>query len=62
LVYGGRDDIAPPEHGQRLYQAATVPSDLTIVPGASHLTLTLMPQTTNTLCYWFANYLITGED
>ena len=57
LVYGQRDDIAPPEHGQHLHQIAHVPSELTIVTGASHLTLTLMPQTTGTLADWFAEHL-----
>jgi pimeloyl-ACP methyl ester carboxylesterase len=62
LVYGGRDDIAPPDHGRHLHQAASVPSQLTIVPGASHLTLTLMPQTTNTLADWFAHHLRISDD
>lgn len=57
LIYGQRDGIAPPQHGQRLYQVATAPCQLTIVPGASHLTLVLMPQTTHTLADWFAEYL-----
>jgi pimeloyl-ACP methyl ester carboxylesterase len=57
LVYGGRDDIAPPEHGRRLHQAARGPSQLTIVPGASHLTLVLLPQTTQTLADWLASCL-----
>jgi pimeloyl-ACP methyl ester carboxylesterase len=57
LVYGQRDGIAPSDHGRRLQQAATVPSQLTIVPGASHLTLTLMRQTTHTLANWFATHL-----
>jgi len=57
LVYGQRDDIAPPDHGRRLYQTANTPAQLTIVPGASHLTLTLMPQTTNTLADWFVTHL-----
>jgi hypothetical protein len=30
---------------------------LTIVPGASHLTLTLLPHTTGTLADWFARHL-----
>jgi pimeloyl-ACP methyl ester carboxylesterase len=57
LVYGQRDGIAPTDHGQRLRQAANVPSQLTIVPGASHLTLTLMRQTTHILANWFATHL-----
>lgn len=61
LVYGGRDDIAPPHHGRRLCQAARGACQLTIVPGASHLTLLLMPQTTQTLADWFARNLETRE-
>jgi pimeloyl-ACP methyl ester carboxylesterase len=57
LVYGQRDAIAPPEHGRRLQQAASVPCCLTIVPGASHVTLTLMSQTTHTLAEWFVQQL-----
>jgi pimeloyl-ACP methyl ester carboxylesterase len=57
LVYGQRDDIAPPDHGQRLRQAATVPCRLTVVPGASHLTLILLPQTVHTVADWFARHL-----
>jgi pimeloyl-ACP methyl ester carboxylesterase len=61
LVYGQRDDIAPPEHGRRLHQVANTPAQLTIVSGASHLTLVLLPQTTNTLADWFAKRLSTGD-
>lgn len=57
LVYGQLDDIAPPDHGQRLLQAASVPCRLTIIPGASHLTLILMSQTTNILAEWMAQQL-----
>jgi pimeloyl-ACP methyl ester carboxylesterase len=57
LVYCQRDSIAPPDHGRRLAQAATAPTQLTIVPGASHLTLILQPQTTHILAVWFAHYL-----
>jgi pimeloyl-ACP methyl ester carboxylesterase len=61
LVYGQRDDIAPPEHGRRLHQVAEAPTRLTVVTGASHLTLILLPQTTNTLADWFVEHLNTGE-
>jgi pimeloyl-ACP methyl ester carboxylesterase len=57
LVYGQRDDIAPPAHGGRLHQVATGPAQLTMVPDASHLTLILMPRTTQTLADWFAKCL-----
>jgi pimeloyl-ACP methyl ester carboxylesterase len=58
LVYGQRDEIAPPAHGGQLHHVADVPTYLTIVPGASHLTLTLMPRTTHTLADWFAEQLV----
>jgi pimeloyl-ACP methyl ester carboxylesterase len=61
LVYGGRDNIAPPDHGRRLHQVANTPTQLTIVPGASHLTLILLPQTTATLADWFSEHLSTGD-
>jgi pimeloyl-ACP methyl ester carboxylesterase len=61
LVYGQRDDIAPPDHGGRLHQVANTPTQLTIVPGASHLTLVLLPQTSNALADWFAEQLSTDD-
>jgi pimeloyl-ACP methyl ester carboxylesterase len=61
LIYGQRDDIAPPDHGRRLREAANIPTRLTLVPGASHLTLILMPQTTHTLAKWFAEQLIDDD-
>ena len=61
LVYGQRDHIAPPDHGQRLHQAATAPSQLTIVPRASHLALILMPETNHAIADWFADHLETRQ-
>ena len=58
LVYAQRDDVAPADHGRRLCQAATAPSRFVQVPGASHLTLILMPQAIRTVADWFAQYLI----
>jgi len=57
LVYGQRDDIAPLAHGWQLHEAAAVPRQLTVIPGASHLTLILLPETTRTLSDWFARHL-----
>jgi pimeloyl-ACP methyl ester carboxylesterase len=57
LVYGQCDDIAPPEHGLRLREAAAGPVRLTMVPRASHLALTLMPETGDVLADWFAEQL-----
>jgi pimeloyl-ACP methyl ester carboxylesterase len=61
LIYGQRDDIAPPDHGGRLHQVANAPTRLTIVAGASHLTLILLSHTTNTLADWFAEQLGTDD-
>lgn len=61
LVYGQRDDIAPLAHGWQLHEAVTILSPLTVVSGASHLTLTLLPETTHTLADWFAQHLIPPE-
>ena len=61
LVYGQRDHVAPPDHGQRLHQAATGPSQLTVVPGASHLALILMPETNRAIADWFADHLETRQ-
>jgi pimeloyl-ACP methyl ester carboxylesterase len=57
LVYGQCDDIAPLEHGEFLRQAAAGPVHLTLVPRASHLALTLMPQTGDVVADWFAEQL-----
>ena len=57
LVYGQRDGIAPPQHGRCLLQRARGPAQLTIVPRASHLALTLLPATTRLLADWFAQHL-----
>ncbi len=57
LVYGQRDHIAPPDHGQCLHHAATAPSQLTVVPRASHLALILMPETNHAIADWFADHL-----
>jgi pimeloyl-ACP methyl ester carboxylesterase len=61
LAYGQRDNIAPPSHGGRLHQIATAQTQLTVVTGASHLTLILLPQTTNTLADWFSEHLATSD-
>lgn len=61
LVYGQRDGIAPHDHGRHLHQVAAGPSRFNLVPGASHLTLVLMPQATHTLADWFAQHLVGGE-
>ena len=61
LVYGQRDHIAPPDHGQRLHQAATAPSKLTVVPRASHLALILMPETNRAIADWLTDHLETRQ-
>jgi uncharacterized protein len=37
IVHGDRDYIVPPNHAQRLYQAASEPKELWVVPGAGHI-------------------------
>lgn len=37
LIHGEADTIVPPHHAQRLYQAASLPKELWIVPGAGHI-------------------------
>lgn len=61
LVYGQRDDVAPADHGRHLCQVATAPSRFTLVPGASHLTLILMPQAIQVITDWFVQYLTPAE-
>jgi pimeloyl-ACP methyl ester carboxylesterase len=61
LVYGERDEIAPPEHGQDLLEVARGSARLTVIPGASHLALILMPETVQILADWFAEQLRSGD-
>jgi pimeloyl-ACP methyl ester carboxylesterase len=58
LVYGERDPVAPVEHAQRLARVAPVPTQLTVVPGASHLALIVIPLAARTLAGWFARELL----
>lgn len=37
IIHGDRDGIVPPEHGQRLYEAAQAPKDFWQVEGAGHI-------------------------
>jgi alpha-beta hydrolase superfamily lysophospholipase len=61
LVYAQRDDVAPPNHGRRLSQVATAPNRFVLVPGASHLTLILLPQAIQAVADWFVQYLTPTE-
>ncbi len=61
FVYAQRDDIAPPDHGRQLSRLATGPSRFVLVPGASHLTLILLPQAIQAIADWFVQYLAPGE-
>jgi fermentation-respiration switch protein FrsA (DUF1100 family) len=36
FVHGGADTLVPPEHGQRLFDAANEPKRLLVVPSANH--------------------------
>jgi pimeloyl-ACP methyl ester carboxylesterase len=57
LVYGQRDNIAPVDHGWQLHQVASVPRELTVIRGSSHVTLILIAETNRTLVDWFAAHL-----
>jgi len=43
VIHGERDGIVPPEHGQRLYDAARAPKELWRVPGAGHIQALQLP-------------------
>jgi dipeptidyl aminopeptidase/acylaminoacyl peptidase len=36
VVQGGADDVVPPEHGRTLFERATEPRELCLLPGADH--------------------------
>lgn len=36
LIYGARDDYLPPDHPQRLFEAAGEPKELWLAPGSGH--------------------------
>jgi len=36
LVHGEADELIPPEHAQRLYEKASEPKELRVIPGARH--------------------------
>ncbi|MCK6628933.1 MAG: alpha/beta hydrolase [Anaerolineae bacterium] len=60
LVHGGRDAIAPPAAGEALRQAAPQ-AELWKVRGASHVTLTLMPQVNRQVARWLREKLEEGR-
>ena len=57
IVNGGRDPIAPVEHGRRLFARASEPKVHQIVRPASHVSLIFMHKTANLVADWFANHL-----
>jgi fermentation-respiration switch protein FrsA (DUF1100 family) len=36
VIVGERDRIVPPDYSRRLYDAATAPKELLLIPGADH--------------------------
>jgi fermentation-respiration switch protein FrsA (DUF1100 family) len=36
LIHGDKDDLVPVEHAYKLYEKATEPKELFVIPGASH--------------------------
>ncbi len=59
LVHGGRDAIAPPAAGQALQQAAPQ-AELWQIKGASHVTLTLIPEANRRVACWLRQQLDEG--
>jgi alpha-beta hydrolase superfamily lysophospholipase len=57
LVYGRRDRIAPLAYAERLRQAAGAGCRLVVVPGASHLAVTLVPAASRAIAGWLAAQL-----
>jgi alpha-beta hydrolase superfamily lysophospholipase len=57
LVYGRRDPIAPPHHGERLYARARGSKEWHLQWGASHLSLIFVDGTAARVGQWFARRL-----
>jgi alpha-beta hydrolase superfamily lysophospholipase len=57
VVSGGRDPIAPPAHGERLYDRAKAPKQRYVVRAGSHLTLIFLAETAALVGEWFASTL-----
>lgn len=36
LIHGGRDELVPPSHGRRIFEALTCPKHLHVIPAAGH--------------------------
>ncbi len=60
LVHGGRDAIAPVAMGQALQQVVPQ-ATLLVVQGASHVTLTLMPEVNRQVARWLREKLAEGR-
>lgn len=62
LLYGGRDSIVKPTQVEHIRQRMPPHATLHIIPGASHLTLMVMPVTLRTVGEWIDTHLVTGTD
>jgi alpha-beta hydrolase superfamily lysophospholipase len=60
IVSGGRDPIAPQEHGERLCERAKEPKECRIVRAGSHFTLIFLAETAELVGKWFAKQLQSG--
>ncbi|MBN1933825.1 MAG: alpha/beta fold hydrolase [Anaerolineae bacterium] len=57
FVYGGRDHVAPIEHGLCILEPAKQPKSFRIVRAASHVSLIFMQETAGLVRDWFINQL-----
>jgi pimeloyl-ACP methyl ester carboxylesterase len=57
LLYGGSDAIVKPAQAEQARRAAPSGTPFRLVPGASHLTLILTPETLRRVGEWFASTL-----
>jgi alpha-beta hydrolase superfamily lysophospholipase len=62
LVYGGRDAVAPVEHGERLLARAREPKTWRCVRAASHITLIFLDECAQEVADWFGHVLAAGGE
>lgn len=62
LLYGGRDSIVKPTQAEHVRQRMPPQATLTIIPGASHLTLMIMPITLDMVGKWIDTHLTIKTD
>lgn len=62
LLYGKRDSIVKPTQAEHVRQRMPPQATLDIIPGASHLTLMVMPIILHTVGEWIDTHLSTGSN